>query len=130
MLEDVGTWKRARCFPRNNETIDAAVARESLAVRTQAGMLDASTLGKIEIAGPDAATFLTRIYTGDFTRLAPGRCRYAVLLGEAGFICDDGIVAASPPIVSMSPRPPAAPPSCSTTWRTICRPSSPTSASG
>jgi sarcosine oxidase subunit alpha len=93
VLEDVGTWKRARCFPRNNETIDAAVARESLAVRTQAGMLDASTLGKIEIAGPDAATFLTRIYTGDFTRLAPGRCRYAVLLGEAGFICDDGIVA-------------------------------------
>ena len=57
------------------------------------GMLDASTLGKIEVAGPDAAVFLSRLYTGDFTRLAPGRCRYAVLLGEDGFIRDDGIVA-------------------------------------
>ena len=56
-------------------------------------MLDASTLGKIEVVGPDAAIFLSRIYTGDFTALAPGRCRYAVLLGEDGFIRDDGIVA-------------------------------------
>jgi sarcosine oxidase subunit alpha len=90
--EDVGTWKRARCFPSEGETIDAATGRECLAVRNDAGMLDASTLGKIEVAGPDAAVFLSRIYTGDFTNLAPGRCRYALLLGEDGFIRDDGIV--------------------------------------
>jgi sarcosine oxidase subunit alpha len=93
VLEDVGTWKRARCFRRGSETIDAAVTRECLAVRGDAGMLDASTLGKIEVVGPDAATFLSRIYTGDFTTLSTGRCRYAVLLGEDGFIRDDGIVA-------------------------------------
>jgi sarcosine oxidase, subunit alpha len=93
VLEDVGTWKRARCFPRGGETIDDAVVRECLAVRSDAGMLDASTLGKIEVTGPDAAAFLNRIYTGNFTDLPPGRCRYAVLLGEDGFIRDDGVVA-------------------------------------
>jgi len=93
VLEDAGPWKRARCFPRDGETIEAAVARECQAVRGNAGMLDASTLGKIEVVGPDAATFLSRIYTGDFTGLAPGRCRYALLLGEDGFIRDDGIIA-------------------------------------
>jgi sarcosine oxidase subunit alpha len=93
VLEDVGTWKRARCFLRDRETIDAAVTRECLAVRNDVGMLDASTLGKIEVVGPDAVAFLGRIYTGNFANLAPGRCRYAVLLGEDGFIRDDGIVA-------------------------------------
>jgi sarcosine oxidase, subunit alpha len=93
MLEDVGTWQRARSFPRAGETIDAAVARECLAVRSDVGMMDASTLGKIEVVGRDAAAFLSRIYTGDFTNLAPGRCRYAILLGEDGFIRDDGVVA-------------------------------------
>ena len=93
VLEDAGTWKRARCYPVGNETAEAATLRECLAVRNEAGMLDASTLGKIEVAGPDAAAFLSLIYTGDFTGLAPGRCRYAVLTGEDGFIRDDGIVA-------------------------------------
>jgi sarcosine oxidase, subunit alpha len=93
VLEDVGTWKRARCFPLGSETIATAALRECLTVRNDVGMLDASTLGKIEVAGPDAAVFLTRMYTGDFTTLAQGRCRYAVLLGEDGFIRDDGIVA-------------------------------------
>ena len=93
MLEDVGTWKRARCFPRQGETIEAAVARECLAVRNDAGIFDASTLGKIEVVGPDAVTFLNRIYTADFSKLVPGRCRYAILLGEDGTIRDDGVVA-------------------------------------
>lgn len=93
VLEDAGTWKRARCYPVGNETAEAATVRECLAVRNEAGMLDASTLGKIEVAGPDAAAFLSLIYTGDFTGLVPGRCRYAVLTGEDGFIRDDGIVA-------------------------------------
>ena len=56
-------------------------------------MFDATTLGKIEVVGPDAAEFLDRMYTGSFTRLAPGRCRYGVLLNEAGFVMDDGVVA-------------------------------------
>jgi sarcosine oxidase, subunit alpha len=93
VLEDVGTWKRARCFPQEGETIDDTVVRECLAVRNDVAMLDASTLGKIEVAGPDAALFLSRIYTGNFTTLQPGRCRYALLLGEDGFIRDDGVVA-------------------------------------
>lgn len=93
ILENAGTWKRPRCFPRDGETINAAVARECLAVRGDVGVLDASTLGKIEVIGPDAATFLSRIYTADLTTLATGRCRYALLLGEDGFIRDDGVVA-------------------------------------
>ncbi|HVY16931.1 MAG TPA: sarcosine oxidase subunit alpha family protein [Rhodopila sp.] len=93
VTEDVGQWKRARCFPRNGETIAAAVARERQAVRNDVGIFDASTLGKIEVTGPDAALFLEKIYTGAFAGLLPGRCRYAMLLGEDGFIRDDGIVA-------------------------------------
>ena len=93
VTEDVGTWRRARCFPVANETTAAAVVRECAAVRGDVGIFDASTLGKIEVVGRDAGVFLSRMYTGDFSALAPGRCRYAVLLGEDGFIRDDGIVA-------------------------------------
>jgi sarcosine oxidase subunit alpha len=91
--EDVGTWKRARAFPRDGEALEAAVARECLAVRTAVGLFDASTLGKIEVVGPDAAEFLNRLYTIDVLSLAPGRCRYTLLLGEDGFVRDDGIIA-------------------------------------
>lgn len=93
VFEDVGAWKRARCFPRSGENEAAAIARECLAVRNTAGLLDASTLGKIEVVGPDAAQFLDLLYTIDVASLAPGRCRYALLLGENGFVLDDGIVA-------------------------------------
>ena len=68
-FEDVGLWKRARCFPQPGEDMHAAVVRECMAVRTRAGMFDASTLGKIEVVGPDAAEFLNRIYTNAFARL-------------------------------------------------------------
>ena len=93
VFENVGTWQRARCFPRDGEDMHRAVARECRAVRNAVGMFDATTLGKIEVVGPDAAEFLNRLYTGNFTRLAPGRCRYGVLLSEAGFVMDDGVVA-------------------------------------
>jgi sarcosine oxidase, subunit alpha len=93
MFEDVGLWKRARCFPWAGESMHAAVARECCAVRTDVGILDASTLGKIEVVGPDAAEFLNRIYTNAFTRLEPGRCRYGLMLKEDGYIFDDGVVA-------------------------------------
>jgi sarcosine oxidase subunit alpha len=91
-FEDVGTWKRARFFPLGREDMDQAVARECLAVRRSAGLFDASTLGKIEVVGPDAGAFLDRLYTGTLSRLAVGRCRYGVLLGEDGFIRDDGVI--------------------------------------
>lgn len=93
VFEDVGTWKRARCFPRAGETQHAAVARECRTVRTAVGVLDASTLGKIEVVGPDAVQFLDLLYTIDVASVSPGRCRYALLLGESGFVLDDGIVA-------------------------------------
>jgi sarcosine oxidase subunit alpha len=93
VFEDAGAWKRARCFPRNGEDERAAVARECRAVRNAVGLLDASTLGKIEVVGPDAAEFLDLLYTIDVAALAPGRCRYALMLGENGFVLDDGVVA-------------------------------------
>src|SRR5262249_28180127 len=93
IFENVGQWQRARCFPLQGEDLHAAVLRECVAVRTSAGILDASTLGKIEVAGPDAAAFLNRIYTNSLSRLAPGRCRYALMLKEGGYIFDDGVVA-------------------------------------
>jgi sarcosine oxidase subunit alpha len=93
VFEDVGQWKRARYFPRGGEDMHAAVARECRAVRGACGVFDASTLGKIVVAGPDAAEFLNRLYVNDFTQLAPGRCRYGILLREDGFIYDDGVIA-------------------------------------
>lgn len=92
LFENVGTWQRARCFPRAGEDMHTAVARECHAVRNAVGIFDATTLGKIEITGPDAAEFLNRVYTNSFTRLASHRCRYGVLLNDAGFVMDDGVV--------------------------------------
>ncbi|ADZ70376.1 sarcosine oxidase subunit alpha family protein [Polymorphum gilvum] len=92
VFEDVGQWKRARYFPQEGEDMPAAVARECATVRRAVGVFDASTLGKIEVVGPDAATFLERMYTNPFKGLKPGRCRYALMLNEAGFVIDDGVV--------------------------------------
>ena len=93
IFENVGLWKRARYFPRGGEDMHAAVARECLAVRSQCGVFDASTLGKIEVAGPDAAEFMNRLYINSWSGLAVGRSRYGILLREDGFIFDDGVVA-------------------------------------
>jgi sarcosine oxidase subunit alpha len=92
VFEDVGLWKRARYFPRPGEDMHQAVNRECQAVRTSAGIFDASTLGKIEVVGPDAAEFLNRIYINAWTKLAPGACRYGVMLREDGTIMDDGVI--------------------------------------
>ncbi|HUZ65228.1 MAG TPA: sarcosine oxidase subunit alpha family protein [Acetobacteraceae bacterium] len=92
VFEDVGTWKRARYFPHGGEGMHAAVNRECLAVRNGVGMFDATTLGKIEVVGPDAAEFLERLYVNPWAKLAPGRCRYGLLLREDGSIMDDGVV--------------------------------------
>ncbi|HUS96077.1 MAG TPA: sarcosine oxidase subunit alpha family protein, partial [Hyphomicrobiaceae bacterium] len=92
VFENVGLWKRAQYFARPGEDIHAAVSRECRTVRSTVGLLDASTLGKIEVAGPDAAEFLERLYVNPFKKLGVGRCRYGVLLNEAGFIIDDGVI--------------------------------------
>ncbi|POF27717.1 sarcosine oxidase subunit alpha family protein [Roseibium marinum] len=92
LFEDVGQWKRAWYFPKNGEDMHAAVERECRTVRESVGLFDASTLGKIEVAGPDAAEFLERMYTNPWKKLAPGRCRYGLLLNDAGFITDDGVI--------------------------------------
>ncbi len=91
VFEPVGQWLRARYYPRDGETMREAVARECRAVREAAGILDASTLGKIDIRGPDAAEFLNRIYTNGWKTLAVGRCRYGLMLGEDGMVFDDGV---------------------------------------
>ncbi|HRO12842.1 glycine cleavage T C-terminal barrel domain-containing protein, partial [Amaricoccus sp.] len=92
VFEPVALWRRARYFPQGAEDMHAAVARECRATRASLGIFDASTLGKIEVAGPDAVTFMERMYTNPWARLAPGRCRYGLLLGEDGFIRDDGVI--------------------------------------
>ena len=92
VFEPVGQWQRARYFPRKDETMDAAVLRECAATRASVGIFDASTLGKIEVAGPDAVEFMNRIYTNPWTKLAPGRARYGLMLGEDGYIRDDGVI--------------------------------------
>ena len=92
VFEPVSLWRRAWYFPQVGEDMHAAVARECKAVRSSLGIFDASTLGKIEIVGPDAAEFMNRMYTNAWTKLAPGRCRYGLLLGEDGFIRDDGVI--------------------------------------
>ena len=93
VFENVGLWKRARYFPRAGEDMHAAVARECRAVRSACGIFDASTLGKIEVVGPDAAEFMNRLYVNNWSNLGVGRSRYGILLREDGFIFDDGVVA-------------------------------------
>ena len=92
VFEDVGQWRRPLYIPRAGETMHEAVARECRAVRDAAGMFDGSTLGKIEVVGPDAAEFLDRMYVNALRTLPVGRCRYAILLREDGFVLDDGII--------------------------------------
>jgi len=89
--EDVGDWKRPWYYAKPDETMHDAVSRECLAVRNAVGILDASTLGKIDIQGKDAREFLNRIYTNAWSKLAPGRCRYGLMLGEDGMVFDDGV---------------------------------------
>jgi len=93
VFEDVGNWKRARYFPRRGEDMHAAVARECRTVRETGGILDASTLGKIDIQGRDARTFLDRVYTNAWSKLAPGKCRYGLMLRDDGMVFDDGVTA-------------------------------------
>ncbi len=90
-FENVGQWKRAWYYPINGETMHQAVQRESKAARESSGILDASTLGKIDIQGTDASEFLNRVYTNAWSKLGIGKCRYGLMLNEDGMVYDDGV---------------------------------------
>ncbi|MCC6470111.1 MAG: sarcosine oxidase subunit alpha family protein [Alphaproteobacteria bacterium] len=85
-----GQWMRPQAYPRPGETLEQAARREAETVRRAVGIVDVSTLGKIEIHGRDAAAFLERVYTNRWTNLPAGRCRYGLMLREDGMVFDDG----------------------------------------
>jgi sarcosine oxidase, subunit alpha len=92
IFENVGHWKRPWYFPRQGEDMGSAVLRECRAAREGVAVMDASTLGKIDIQGPDAAEFLNRIYTNSFDNLKLGFCRYGLMCKADGMVFDDGVV--------------------------------------
>ncbi|PRD39880.1 UNVERIFIED_CONTAM: soxA [Trichonephila clavipes] len=92
-MEPVGLWQRPYCYPRAGETHEQAVHREVKNTRTNVGLLDASTLGKIIVKGPDAGKFLDMLYTNVMSNLPVGKCRYGLMCNEQGFLSDDGVVA-------------------------------------
>lgn len=91
--EPVGHWRRPYAFLRSGESVHDAVNREVQATRKSLGLLDASTLGKIIVKGPDAGRFLDMLYTNMMSTLKPGKCRYGLMCSENGFLSDDGVVA-------------------------------------
>ncbi|SFI30854.1 sarcosine oxidase subunit alpha family protein [Jannaschia pohangensis] len=91
--EPVGQWRRPYCYPQGGESHADAVAREVKNTRQSLGMLDASTLGKLLVRGPDAGRFLDMLYTNMMSTLNVGRCRYGLMCDENGFLIDDGVVA-------------------------------------
>ncbi len=91
--EPVGAWRRPYCYRQDGESVHDAVTREVLATRNSLGLLDASTLGKIVVKGPDAGKFLDMLYTNMMSTLKPGKCRYGLMCTENGFLTDDGVVA-------------------------------------
>ncbi|MFP4043525.1 MAG: sarcosine oxidase subunit alpha family protein [Rhodosalinus sp.] len=91
--EPVGQWRRPYTYRREGESREDAVNREVKNTRETLGMLDASTLGKILVKGPDAGRFMDMLYTNMMSNLKPGRCRYGLMCSENGFLMDDGVVA-------------------------------------
>ncbi len=87
---NAGLWKRPHSYPRGTESGDDAANREARNVRTNVGVVDVSTLGKIELQGRDVAEFLNRVYINKWDTLAVGRCRYGVMLRDDGMVMDDG----------------------------------------
>jgi sarcosine oxidase, subunit alpha len=92
VFENVGQWHRPRYYPRQGESMDDAVLRECAAARESVAMMDVTTLGKIDVQGPDAVEFLNRIYTNAYDTLAVGMCRYGLMCKADGMVLDDGVV--------------------------------------
>jgi sarcosine oxidase subunit alpha len=87
---DAGAWKRPRYYKQGNENLFEASRREAKNVRDNVGLCDVTTLGKIDIKGPDSAEFLNRVYTNSWLKLPIGKSRYGIMLREDGIIMDDG----------------------------------------
>ena len=87
---DAGVWLRPRYYKQGNEGLFEASKREATNVRKNVGVCDVTTLGKIDIKGPDAAEFLNRVYTNAWLKLPVGKARYGVMLREDGIVMDDG----------------------------------------
>jgi len=92
VFENVGQWKRPWYFPRHDEDMETAVLRECRAAREGVAVTDASTLGKIDIQGPDAVQFLNRMYTNAFDTLKVGSYRYGLMCKVDGMVFDDGVL--------------------------------------
>lgn len=92
-MRDYGGWSRPAFYHGSEDGAEKAIQAEMRSVREAAGLFDASSLGKIEVAGPDAADFLDHVYYTTISTIRPGRMRYALLLREDGTILDDGVVA-------------------------------------
>jgi sarcosine oxidase subunit alpha len=93
VMEDHSGWLRAAYYQRNGEDEESSIRREVLAARNAVTVFDSSSLGKIEVSGPDAARFLNRIYINNVETLKTGRVRYGMMLDENGIIIDDGVFA-------------------------------------
>ena len=87
---DAGVWLRPRYYKQGNEGLFEASKREAENVRKNVGVCDVTTLGKIDIKGPDAAEFLNRVYTNAWLKLPVGKARYGLMLREDGIVMDDG----------------------------------------
>ncbi|MBK8742680.1 MAG: (2Fe-2S)-binding protein [Betaproteobacteria bacterium] len=92
MIADYGGWMRPESYPLPGESFEEAVRREGLAVRTRIGLFDASSLGKIEVAGPDAERFLDHVLVTRVEGMTVGQIRYFVMAKEQGIVFDDGVV--------------------------------------
>ncbi len=91
VFTDIGAWKRAAYYPQNGQSKEQTIQAEAMAVRQAAGLIDGSSLGKIEVHGPEAAEFLERFYTGKYANQKLGTWRYTLLLDELGVVVDDGV---------------------------------------
>ncbi len=87
---DAGLWLRPRYYKQNQENLQEAAKREAINVRNNVGLCDVTSLGKIDIKGPDSAEFLNRVYTNAWMKLPIGKARYGLMLREDGIVFDDG----------------------------------------
>ena len=93
-MVEAGLWYRPSYFPEVGETNwRQSCDREVEMVRTSVGVCDVSTLGKIDIQGPDAHSLLDFVYTNMFSTLKIGKVRYGLMLREDGHVMDDGTTA-------------------------------------
>lgn len=88
----VGAWWRPRIYPKSGESFEETYVREARLVRERVGIVDVSTLGKIDVVGPDSAEFLNRVYSNPMGKIPVGKARYGIMLREDGFVFDDGTV--------------------------------------